>query len=97
LLATARLAIAADHDLFCTALAANALVMPSELLVIDSPPNRELLSEAAWLWPGEASLSNLLTDQPWQSNSRAKLRIKGLRPLTQWQRVAQELIESFEG
>lgn len=97
LLASARLVIAADHDLLGTSLGSNALLAPAELLLVDSPPNRELLSEAAWLWPGEVSLSNLLTDQPWQSNSRAKLRIKGLRPLTHWHRVAKELIEIFEG
>ena len=93
----ARVVIAADHDLLGARLGSAALFARTELLVLDSPANRELLSEAAWMWAGEASLANLLTDQPWRRNSRAKLRLQGLQPLTDWRLVARELMESFEG
>lgn len=94
---SARVVIAADQDLLGARLGASALFARKELLVLDSPANRELLSEAAWIWTGEASLANLLTDQPWRRGSRAKLRLQGLQPLTDWRLVARELMESFEG
>ena len=97
LLQNARLVLVSDYDLLGSRLGASALTVKGELLPLDSPPNRELLSEASWLWGGEASLSSLLTDQPWKSKSRAKLRVQGLQPLTDWRLVAQEFTGSFEG
>lgn len=97
LMKSARVVIAADRDLLGARIGAAALISNAELLVLDSPANRELLDEVAWLWPGEASLANLLTDMPWRRNSRAKLRAQGLKPLTDWRLVAKELMESFEG
>lgn len=96
LMRSARVVIVADQDLLGTRMGATALTSPAELLVLDSPANRELLSESSWIWAGEASLANLLTDLPWRRKSRAKLRVQGLQPLTDWRLVAQELLESFE-
>lgn len=97
LLQNARLVVVSDYDLLGSRLGASALTVTGELLPLDSPPNRELLGEASWLWAGEASLSSLLTDLPWKSKSRAKLRVQGLQPLADWRLVAQEFTGSFEG
>jgi len=97
LLLNARLVIGCDSAALVDSQVAgvSVLLTPQELLLVDSPANRELFSEATWLWTGEAALANLLTDKPWQS-ARGKLRLRGLQPLTDWQAVANEYLGAIE-
>lgn len=97
LLRNARLVIGCDAAALVDSQVAgiSILLTPGELLLVDSPANRELFSEASWLWTGEAALANLLTDKPWQV-ARGKLRVRGLQPLTAWQAVASEYLGVIE-